>query len=162
MIPTLPSQLKEQLKRLELTICTAESLTAGLLSSTIASVSGSSAYLLGGVCTYTLESKVYLLGVDLAEAKASDCVSGEVAVQMAAGALRLFGADIAISTTGYSEPNPALGIGAPFAYVCVKVKGRPTTTILVEGPGLNRTEMRTLVVETALTRLVRRLGRQIR
>lgn len=87
------------------TVATAESVTVGRLQALIGSVSGSSAYFLGGLTAYDLERKVGLLQVQREHAEQVDCVSATVAIQMAAGAARLFGADLALATTGYAEPT---------------------------------------------------------
>src|SRR5204863_10010142 len=89
-----------------LTLAVTGSLTGGQVQAKIASISGASDYFLGGVTAYSLEQKVKLPGVNRAHAKSVDCVSQRVAVEMAAGAIRLFGADLAVATTGYAEPAP--------------------------------------------------------
>ena len=89
------------------TLAVAESLTGGRLQALLTGVSGASACFLGGVCAYTVPQKARLLGVDAAHATEVDGVSARVAGEMAAGACRLFGADLAVATTGYAEPAPA-------------------------------------------------------
>ena len=84
------------LRRPGLTLAGAESLTAGQVQARIAAVSGASDYFLGGVTAYSLEQKVKLLGVNRAHAKSVDCVSQRVAVEMAVGVAKLFGADLAV------------------------------------------------------------------
>ena len=96
-----------------LTLAVAESMTAGHLQATIAAESGASEFFLGGITAYTLEQKVRQLGVAREAAAPVDCVSAEVAWQMARGACRLFGADVAVATTGYAEPAPACGFVHP-------------------------------------------------
>lgn len=88
-----------------LSVATAESLTAGLVAARIADVPGASAVLRGGVISYANAVKERLLGVeaDLLERRGS--VDGEVARQMATGALRACGADVAVSTTGAAGPS---------------------------------------------------------
>ena len=61
-----------------LTLAVAESLTGGRLQARVTAESGSSAYFLGGVTAYTIESKVRLLAVDRSEAEASACVSARL------------------------------------------------------------------------------------
>ena len=116
-------------------IASAESLTAGYVQSSIASVSGSSGYFVGGLTAYDIDAKVELLGVDRAEAERSDCVSAEVARQMAHGAQRVFGADVGIGTTGYAD-----GVDVPFAFLAV-VAGDTEAVERFDGPGLTRRQM---------------------
>jgi len=87
------------------TIATAESCTAGLLAARLADRPGSSAYLAGGVVSYSNEAKADLLGVDPALIATHGAVSEPVAEAMAAGALRRFGADVAVGITGIAGPG---------------------------------------------------------
>jgi nicotinamide-nucleotide amidase len=91
-----------------LTLATAESLTGGMLASMIVSVPGASETFLEGYVTYSDESKIRVLGVDEGAIEASGAVSGEVCGQMAEGAVRVSGADVALSTTGIAGPGGAV------------------------------------------------------
>jgi nicotinamide-nucleotide amidase len=88
-----------------LTIATAESCTGGLLGHVLTSVSGSSAYYLGGVIAYSNEVKEALLGVQHETLLAHGAVSHETAREMAAGIRQRLGADIGLSTTGIAGPT---------------------------------------------------------
>ena len=88
-----------------LTISTAESCTGGELSHLITSVSGSSNYFLGGICTYQTQKKTEILGVSEDLIKEKTVVSAEVAQAMSLGAQKLFRTDISLSTTGVAGPN---------------------------------------------------------
>ncbi len=96
-----------------LTLAVAESMTGGRLQAQITAEPGASVFFRGGLTAYTLAQKLRHLGVDRAAAEPVDCVSAEVAWQMARGACALFGSDIAVATTGYAEPAPARGVLAP-------------------------------------------------
>lgn len=104
------------LKEQGLTIAVAESLTAGYLQAALGSVSGSSAYYLGGVTAYSMVAKERLFNLDRAHLEETNCVSSKVAEGMAEGVVEMFRADIGIGTTGYAEPDPDRGILAPMAY----------------------------------------------
>jgi len=88
-----------------LTISTAESCTGGELSHLITSVSGSSNYFLGGICTYQTQKKSEILGVSEDLIKEKTVVSEEVSQAMSLGCQNLFKTDIALSTTGVAGPN---------------------------------------------------------
>lgn len=88
-----------------LTISTAESCTGGELSHLITSVSGSSQYFLGGICTYQTQKKTEILGVSEELIKEKTVVSEEVAQAMSLGVQKLFKTDISLSTTGVAGPN---------------------------------------------------------
>lgn len=88
-----------------LTISTAESCTGGELSHLITSVSGSSNYFLGGICTYQTQKKSEILGVSEDLIKEKTVVSEEVSQAMSLGCQNLFKTDIALSTTGVAGSN---------------------------------------------------------
>ena len=87
------------------TVCAAESCTGGLILSTLTDCAGSSAYVEGGVVSYSNEAKTRLLGVRVDTLIAKGAVSEEVAAEMARGALALYGADYALSVTGIAGPG---------------------------------------------------------
>jgi PncC family amidohydrolase len=87
------------------TLAVAESCTGGGLGQRITSVAGSSAYFLGGVIAYANAAKVRFLGVSRRALDEKGAVSSSVACEMAAGARRRFGADVALSVTGVAGPG---------------------------------------------------------
>lgn len=93
--------LKEQGK----TLATAESCTGGLISQRITGVSGASEVFGCGVCSYANEIKHRVLGVPEETLRRYGAVSPQVAAQMAQGAAKLAGADIAVSVTGIAGPG---------------------------------------------------------
>jgi nicotinamide-nucleotide amidase len=99
----------------------AESCSGGLLTARLTERTGSSAYVAGGVVSYSNESKVDLLGVDPALIERHGAVSKEVAEAMADGALARFGADTAASITGVAGPGGGTE-AKPVGYVCWCVK----------------------------------------
>ena len=88
-----------------LTCATAESCTGGGVGSAITSVAGSSAVFLGGVISYSNEVKADVLGVSRDSLASVGAVSSEVAAQMATGARRVIGSDLAVSLTGIAGPG---------------------------------------------------------
>ena len=92
-----------------LTLATAESSTGGLVAHRITSVSGSSAYYLGGFVTYANEAKEALLGVKRETLIAHGAVSEETVLEMARGARERLGADLGIATTGIAGPTGSTG-----------------------------------------------------
>jgi len=144
-------------RRPRLSLAAAESLTCGQVAARIGAESGASNYFLGGVTAYNLEQKVKLLGVNRAHARRVNCVSQRVAVEMAAGACALFGADLAVATTGYAEPGPAAGVKMPQAWwaLCHRKRGGKTVVIsgFLEMPGATRAQAQARVAEEALEQL---------
>lgn len=90
-----------------ITLAVAESFTGGLLSESIVSVPGASAYYLLGVVAYNNEAKESVLGVSHETLLNYDAVSEETAEEMAISVRRIAGADIGISTTGIAGPTGA-------------------------------------------------------
>ena len=88
-----------------MTCATAESCTGGGVGAAITAIPGSSAVYLGGVVSYANEVKSGVLGVKEETLSAFGAVSSETAAEMAAGARRLMGADIAVSVTGIAGPG---------------------------------------------------------
>lgn len=99
------NQLAQVLTERLITVCTAESCTAGGLAARLTSVSGSSAWFCGGVVSYTNKVKNRLLSVSWSDLDQYGAVSSQVAQAMAKGALDLFGCDWAVSVTGLAGPN---------------------------------------------------------
>jgi nicotinamide-nucleotide amidase len=86
-------------------LATAESCTGGLVSHRITNVPGSSAYLLGGVNSYSNELKINLLGVSAEIIATHGAVSSETAQAMARGVRKLTGAEVGIAITGIAGPD---------------------------------------------------------
>lgn len=119
-MPPLDAQaIVEQLKHKQLTIATAESLTAGMLSSAIADVPGASAVLQGGVVAYNNTIKHRLLGVSADTLAARGAVDAETAKQMATGARLRLGADLGIATTGVAGPDPSEGKAVGVVFIAL-------------------------------------------
>ncbi len=87
------------------TLSVAESCTGGLICDRITDVPGSSAYFMGGMVTYSNESKEKHLGVRMDEIKKYGAVSPQVAKQMAHGVRRTFHTTFGLSTTGVAGPT---------------------------------------------------------
>ena len=83
-----------------MTVTTAESCTGGLIAGTIVNVAGASDVLNEGYVTYSNEAKQRLVGVDARTLEKFGAVSGQTAREMAEGAARAAGADVALSATG--------------------------------------------------------------
>jgi PncC family amidohydrolase len=101
----LAERVGEALKARNWTICAAESCTGGLVLSNLTDISGSSAYVLGGVVTYSNEAKMQFVGVQESTLAAHGAVSEETAREMALGVQKAFGATVAISVTGIAGPG---------------------------------------------------------
>ena len=68
---------------------------------------GASAVFVGSAVVYTADAKQRVLGVSATTIEGPGVVSRRCALEMAAGARRLFGADVAVSLTGAAGPGAA-------------------------------------------------------
>ncbi|MGN7778226.1 competence/damage-inducible protein A [Mycolicibacterium sp. 22603] len=141
------------------TIATAESCTAGLLAARLADRAGSSAYLAGGVVSYSNEAKIELLGVDEGLIAQHGAVSEPVARAMADGALTRFGADTAVGITGIAGPGGG-SEQKPVGTVCfgLALAGRDTVVRTLHLPG-DRSDVRERSTTVAMHLLREHLGR---
>ena len=99
-------EIIKELKNRHMTVTFAESCTGGLLAKLITDVPGASSVFKGSVVSYSAEIKEKLLGVSPETIREYGEVSRETALEMATGARRLIGADIAVSVTGSAGPEP--------------------------------------------------------
>lgn len=112
--------LLDMLVERHLTVGTAESCTGGNIAHTITAEPGSSAAMLGGVVSYSNDVKRRLLGVSEASLEAHGAVSIPVVKEMASGARKALGCDIALATSGIAGPGGAVP-GKPVGTVCIAV-----------------------------------------
>lgn len=134
-------------------ISAAESCTGGMISTAITSVSGSSAVIELGVCSYSNRIKQEILGVSENTLAVFSEYSQKCAEEMALGAKRLSGADYAVSTTGVAGPTGDSAehpVGEVFIAVCSE-KGASSTRFLFEG---GREQVRASACKAALEALI--------
>jgi len=123
---TIDSQVAGLLKGRRLGL--AESCSGGLLAARITDLPGASAYMAGGVVSYSNEAKANLLGVDAALIEEQGAVSPEVAEAMALGALERFDADVSVAITGVAGPEGGTE-SKPLGYVCLHARLADGTAI---------------------------------
>ncbi len=88
-----------------LTLGTAESCTGGLIAKRITDVPGAASVFKGGVVSYHCEVKAGALGVSQALLDEKSAVCAEVAGEMARGARKILGCDLAVAVTGVAGPD---------------------------------------------------------
>lgn len=113
------ARLIERLVTAGETVAVAESLTGGLLCSTVVNPRGASRAVLGGIVTYSTESKAEVLGVPAEVLASSGPVDSAVAGEMATRVAEKFGASIGIATTGVAGPDAQDGIAVGTVYVAI-------------------------------------------
>ena len=123
MSTSTPEAGIERLRMRGWTLCTAESLTAGLVAASAANVAGCSDVLRGGVVAYQEAIKAIVLELD-STILSQGVVSRAVAEAMAVSARRLLQADVAISTTGVAGPEPHGGEPVGSVWIAVATPER--------------------------------------
>ena len=119
-VQALAARLVRRLKSVNATITIAESCTGGLLASTLTDISGASEWFNQSWVCYSYDSKVNELDVERNILETKGAVNAAVAIQMADGARKRSGADLAISITGIAGPV-ALNSNKPVGLVYVGI-----------------------------------------
>lgn len=124
---TLEEHIVALLKKYDLTLAAAESLTGGMFSSRIVNAAGASDVLKGSFITYTNKAKRKMVGVKKSTLYKHTAVSKETAEEMAKGAAAELGADIGVALTGIAGPDggtPEQPVG--LVYIACLAKGKVT------------------------------------
>lgn len=136
----------------------AESCTGGLAAFCVTSVPGISEYFPGSAVTYGNRAKIELLGVAPETIDTHGAVSGQCAAEMACGALRLFGAEYAVSITGIAGPGGG-SAEKPVGTVWFAIAGVNGVLALKKGfyPHRGRRLVRLFAARSALSMLKRHM-----
>ena len=128
MLSKEAQQLSKALIANGLTISVAESCTGGSLSRALTSIPGASSYFDCGYITYSNQSKVEMLGVDIKTLETYGAVSEEVALEMVIGVATKSHSDVAVSITGIAGPTGGT-LDKPVGMVCFGFycKGKTST-----------------------------------
>lgn len=136
------------------TMAAAESLTGGLIGATVTATPGASRMFVGSAVTYSAEAKQSVLAVTADVIEQYTVVSQEVALQMAAGAGDVFGADFTVAVTGVAGPGPFEGIAAgTVCFAWQTPEGASSETRVFEG---SRDSIRAQTVTAALQGVIDR------
>lgn len=149
---SLESVLVEKLKEKGKTVCFAESCTGGLISKRITDIPGASQVYGFGFCTYANEAKMKILGVKPETLERYGAVSSKTASEMAEGARRVSGADIAISVTGIAGPSGGTTdkpVGLVYMGIATAKEVKFKKLLLAQHVGLDRDYVRTLTANHA-------------
>ena len=88
------------------TIAVAESATSGLLQLALGNATNASEFYQGGITTYNIGQKCRHLLINPIKAESCNCVSENIAGEMALNVCHLFKSDWGLSSTGYTSPVP--------------------------------------------------------
>ncbi len=150
------SELLDILKAKGLTLATADSLSGGLLSSSIVDIPGASQCFKEGFITYCDEAKLHSLGVSAETIKNYGAVSGACAKEMAIGAAKASSCSVSISTTGNAGPACSEGKEAGLVYIGIYAnKNIYSYEFLFKG---DRADVRRQSVDAAVRQCIRILN----
>lgn len=155
-VDSLEQVVGQLLIKNNMTLAVAESCTGGLLSKRITDLAGASAYYLGGICSYSNEVKMNLLGVRRETLEKYGAVSEQTAEQMARGICKRLGSDVGVGITGIAGPDGGTEekpVGLVYISVCIngKVITRKTNN------GYGRDRVRNHAASLALDMIRRQL-----
>lgn len=151
MEQTPAQKLVRQLTDAKQTISSCESFTAGLFSSTVASIPGASVVLKGGLVTYWAQIKESVAHVPADLIETYGVVSEQCAVSMAENTRKIMDTDWCVSFTGNAGPSALEGKPAGLIYYAIA--GPDGTEFFCEQKDLERNELRQWAVSQAMCRL---------
>lgn len=149
----LAEWLVAELQRQNARVALAESLTGGLLTSSLVDVPGASLAVLGGVVAYATPLKAELLGVDRELLAERGAIDPDVARQMARGVRERLAVDgraaeYGLATTGAAGPDPQDGHPAGTVWIALATTdGTWARGLLIAG---DRAAVREATVDAAL------------
>jgi PncC family amidohydrolase len=117
-------QIKEELLKRKWSVCTCESMTAGMVASALGDIPGISEVLAGGLVTYMTKEKHILAGVPEEILNTVGAVSEECAAAMASGAAERMGCEACVSVTGNAGPTGMENKEDGLVYIGTYVSGK--------------------------------------
>lgn len=155
-VPSLEQVVADGFLAENLTLSVAESCTGGLLSKRLTDIPGASGFYKGGVCSYSNEIKVKLLGVKEETLASYTAVSEQTAREMAEGVRRVFDTNYGVGITGLAGPGGGLD-DIPEGTVFVAVSSASGTVVRALTSALGRSRVRNGAASNALDMLRREI-----
>lgn len=154
----LAERLLALCRRRGLLLATCESITGGGIGWALTAVPGASDVFRGGLITYASGLKASLAGVDAAFIAAHGVVNERTAREMAEGAARVCGADVAVAVTGTAGPLGQDGVAPGTVWVGARTPdGTRTHRLALNG---DRARIREETVRRALRLTVEALSQR--
>lgn len=148
----IEEKIVKLLKEKSLHISFAESMTGGMLASTIINVSGASDVIEKSFVTYSNKAKNDLLNVSFQTIEKYDVVSKEVAIEMVKGLKKICDSQVLCSVSGYASGY--LENKGKVCYAISIFDNLSTNEVIIEG---NRNEVRTKATKMILDDIYLRL-----
>jgi len=156
-IVSLPQRAIDYLRINDSMLSTAESITGGLIASTIIDISGASDVFYSGLVTYSSDAKVGLLGVSKDTIDAFGAVSPDVCYQMAIGLLNDPHVSYGISTTGLASEGGEFSTEKPVGLTYIGIADEVKCEVYKYIFKGDRNEIRRKAVNAALFKLICRI-----
>lgn len=156
----LARELLDRCRARGLRLATAESLTAGLIASTLCAIPGASDVVDRGWVVYTYAAKTAMLGVDAALLAREGAVNEAVARAMVDGALREGAPEVSlvVAVTGVAGPGASEGRPAGRVHLAAALRGHATLHAQRDYGAIGRNEVREATVRDALRLALEALG----
>ena len=148
----IEEKIVKLLKEKSLHISFAESMTGGMLASTIINVSGASDVIEKSFVTYSNKAKNDLLNVSFQTIEKYDVVSKEVVIEMVKGLKKICDSQVLCSVSGYASGY--LENKGKVCYAISIFDNVSTNEVIIEG---NRNEVRTKATKMILDDIYLRL-----
>ena len=132
------------------TLAVSESSAGGLISAALLSVSGASAFFLGGGVIYTAKAREALLGVTAAQTSGLRSATQEMAHVLAATVQARLGADWGLAETGAAGPG-GNRYGDAAGHCCLAIAGPRKLGRVLETGSPDRMENMVVFANAALT-----------
>ena len=140
----------EALRTKGLSVATAESCTAGMISEMLTEVSGSSGVFEYGISAYSNRVKTEILKVPAGIISKFSAISAETAIYMAKNVREISGASIGVSVTGNAGPAPSEGKPVGMVFVAIADTESYHVERLALSSALSRDEIRNIAASTAI------------
>jgi nicotinamide-nucleotide amidase len=156
---TLSYAVHKELIAQHKTIAIAESCTGGMLGTQLTENGGSSEYFLGGIESYSNESKIRDVGIDASIIEQYGAVSEQTVSALASGVRAKFGTDYGIAISGIAGPGGG-SPEKPIGTVWIGIADSTGVRAFKNNFGNDRTMIRERATSSALWLLLRYLRRQ--
>lgn len=155
-LEALAAEIGAALKARGEKIAVNESSSGGLISAALLSVSGASAYYLGGAVVYTPKARVLLTDIPREALEGMRSSSEPYAMLLARNARERYGATWGISETGAAGPT-GNGYGDAPGHTCVAISGPVEAVTTIETGSDDRSANMRVFAASALQMLKRAL-----
>lgn len=132
------------------TLAVAESVTSGQLQAALSLAEDATLFYQGGITTYNLGQKARHLKIDPIQGELCNCVSEQIAIEMAVHVGELFSSSWGIGITGYAAPVPELKIKTLHSYYAFAYNGKDVYSKKIIAPKLSIQKAQQYFVEVLL------------